>query len=189
MTLFRAIAFSAAAALSLIVTAPASAQNADKENQIYLETKYGRVTIQLRPDLAPKHVAQIKTLTRRKFYDGAPFHRVIDGFMAQTGDPRNKNGTGGSDLPNIPAEFSREPYKRGTVGMARTPDPNSANSQFFICFNDNGCASLTGQYTIWGNVTDGMGAVDRLKRGAPGSGAVSGPDQILRMQVAADVKG
>lgn len=168
--------------------APASAQANDPQNTLFMETPHGRVTIRLRPDLAPKHVEQIKTLVRRKFYDGAPFHRVIEGFMAQTGDPRNRNGTGGSDLPNIPAEFSREPYKRGTVGMARTNDPNSANSQFFICFNDSGCASLTGQYTIWGNVVAGMEAIDKVKRGAPGSGSVSGPENIIRMQIAADAR-
>jgi len=168
--------------------APAYAQASDPQNTLFMETPHGRVTIRLRPDLAPKHVAQIKTLVRRKFYDGAPFHRVIEGFMAQTGDPRNRNGTGGSDLPNIPAEFSREPYRRGTVGMARTNDPNSANSQFFICFNNSGCASLTGQYTVWGEVVAGMEAIDKIRRGAPGSGSVSNPENILRMQIAADAK-
>lgn len=189
MKLFRSIFVSlglAAAAFGL--AAPASAQSLDPQNTLLLDTPHGRVTIRLRPDLAPKHVEQIKTLVRRKFYDGAPFHRVIEGFMAQTGDPRNRNGTGGSDLPNIPAEFSREPYRRGTVGMARTNDPNSANSQFFICFNDSGCASLTGQYTIWGNVVSGMDAIDKIKRGAPGSGSVSGPENIIRMQLAADAR-
>ncbi len=183
----RSLMLSAFAALSLVLAAPASAQTSDPENTIFLDTKDGRITIRLRPDLAPKHVAQIKTLTRQKFYDGAPFHRVIDGFMAQTGDSRNKNGTGGSDLPNIPAEFSQVPYRRGTVGMARSQSPNSANSQFFICYE--GCAPLTGQYTIWGEVTDGMSAVDKIKKGSSSdNGSVTNPDKIVRMQVAADVK-
>lgn len=177
------IALLAAMAVAGVALAPlASAQQNDPENTIFLDTRHGRVTIRLRPDLAPKHVAQIKTLTRQKFYDGAPFHRVIEGFMAQTGDAKNKNGTGGSDLPNLPAEFSQVAYKRGTVGMARSQSPNSANSQFFICYD--GCGPLTGQYTIWGEVTDGMGAVDRIKRGEP----VRDPDVIVRMQVAADAK-
>ncbi|MGE3245862.1 MAG: peptidylprolyl isomerase [Beijerinckiaceae bacterium] len=163
------------------------AQKASPENTLYLDTKDGRVTIQLLPNLAPKHVAQIKKLTRQKFYDGIVFHRVIDGFMAQTGDPTG-TGSGGSKEPNLPAEFSKYVYKRGTVGMARTNDPNSANSQFFICFDDSGCRGLTGQYTVWGQVTSGMGVVEKIKKGAPGSGQVSGPDKIVRMRVAADAK-
>jgi cyclophilin family peptidyl-prolyl cis-trans isomerase len=157
----------------------------DPQNTIYLDLKDGRVTIKLRPDLAPKHVAQIKALTKQGFYDGIVFHRVIEGFMAQTGDPTG-TGTGGSKLPNIPAEFSSEPYKVGSVGMARTQNPNSANSQFFICYG--GCGGLTGQYTIWGEVVSGMDAVNKIKRGASGSGQVSGPDKIVKMQVMADAK-
>ena len=157
----------------------------DPQNTVYLDLKDGRVVIRLRPDLAPKHVAQIKALTKRGFYDGIVFHRVIDGFMAQTGDPTG-TGTGGSDLPNIPAEFTPEAFKRGSVGMARSSSPNSANSQFFICYD--GCGGLTGQYTIWGDVVSGMEFVNRIKRGAAGSGQVTGPDRIVKMQLMADAK-
>ena len=151
---------------------------------VTLETSQGSVTIRLRPDLAPKHVAQVKALVKRGFYDGLTFHRVIPGFMAQTGDPKG-NGTGGSDLPNVPAEFSKEPFKRGSVGMARSGDPNSANSQFFICYE--GCGSLTGQYTIVGEVVSGMEAVDKIKKGsASDNGKVTNPDKIVRMRLAAD---
>ena len=156
------------------------------ENTIYLDTKYGRVTMVMRPDIAPNHVARIKKLTREKFYDGIKFHRVMVGFMAQTGDPTG-TGTGGSKYPDLAAEFSKEPFLRGTVGMARSNDPDSANSQFFICYG-SGCRSLQGKYTIVGRVTDGMLAVDRIKKGAPGSGTVSGPDIIKTMRVATDVK-
>lgn len=159
----------------------------DPENTMIIQTKDGDVVIRLRPDLAPRHVAQIKTLTRKGFYNGVVFHRVIDGFMAQTGDPKG-TGTGGSDLPNIPAEFTQTPYVRGTVGMARSQSPNSANSQFFICFNDTGCAGLRGQYTVVGQVVEGMDAIDKVKRGAPGSGTVSGPDRMISVRIAADKK-
>ena len=152
---------------------------ADLENQLYLDTTYGRVVIELRPDLAPKHVDQIKTLTRQGFYDGIVFHRVIDGFMAQTGDPTG-TGTGGSDLPDIPAEFSDAKFERGTVGMARSQNPNSANSQFFINFVET--PFLNGQYTIWGQVVEGMEHVDAIQKGEP----PANPDQIVKMQVAAD---
>jgi peptidylprolyl isomerase len=151
------------------------------ENTLYMELACGRVEIDMRPDLAPLHVAQIKTLTREGFYDGLTFHRVIDGFMAQTGDPTG-TGMGGSNLANIPAEFSNAPYERGTVGMARTNDPNSANSQFFIMFDR--WASLDGQYTVWGEVADGMDCVDQITRGEP----PANPDAILTMNVAADVQ-
>jgi len=162
---------------------PAAAQQSDPQNTVYLQTKDGRITIRLRPDLAPKHVAQIKALTKRGFYDGIVFHRVIPGFMAQTGDPTG-TGTGGSDLPNIPAEFTQEPFKRGSVGMARSSSPNSANSQFFICYE--GCGSLTGQYTLFGEVVAGMDVVDKIKKGNQGNnGQVSGPDKIVKMQLAA----
>jgi cyclophilin family peptidyl-prolyl cis-trans isomerase len=157
----------------------------DPQNTLYLDLKDGRVVIKLRPDLAPKHVAQVKALTKRGFYDGIVFHRVIDGFMAQTGDPTG-TGTGGSDLPNIPAEFTPEQYKRGSVGMARSSSPNSANSQFYLCYD--GCGGLTGQYTLWGEIVSGMEFVDKIKKGAPGSGQVTGPDKIVRMRLMADAK-
>ncbi len=180
--------FALALLLALGAAVPAAAQQrpADPENTVYLQTKDGRVTIRLRPDLAPKHVAQIKTLTKEGFYDGIVFHRVIPGFMAQTGDPTG-TGTGGSKLPNIPAEFTQEPFKRGSVGMARSSEPNSANSQFFICFD--GCGSLTGQYTLFGEVMSGMEVVDKIKKGAAAdNGQVSNPDKIVKMQLAAGAK-
>ena len=176
----------AAAALSVAMSVTAQAQNIDPNNAIALDTRDGRIVIRLRPDLAPKHVAQITALTKRGFYDGIVFHRVIDGFMAQTGDPTG-TGTGKSDLPNIPAEFSREQYKRGTVGMARSASPDSANSQFFICYD--GCGPLTGQYTIWGEVVQGMDVADKIKKGSSANnGAVTAPDKIVRMRMLADAK-
>jgi cyclophilin family peptidyl-prolyl cis-trans isomerase len=178
----------AVAVLSGAAQAQAEAQTPalDPQNTILLETKDGTVTIKLRPDLAPKHVVQIKTLTKQGFYDGIVFHRVITGFMAQTGDP---TGTGGgrSELPNIPAEFTPEPYKRGSLGMARSSSPDSANSQFFICYD--GCGSLTGSYTIWGEVVSGMAAVDKIKKGSQSdNGKVTAPDKIIRMRLMADAK-
>ena len=152
---------------------------ADLENQLYLDTAHGRVVIELRPDLAPQHVEQIKALTREGFYDGIIFHRVIEGFMAQTGDPTG-TGTGGSDRPDLPAEFSDAKFERGTVGMARSQNPNSANSQFFINFTET--PFLNGQYTIWGQVVEGMGYVDSIAKGEP----PANPDKIIKMQVAAD---
>jgi peptidylprolyl isomerase len=170
----------------LVCAVPALAQSLppglDPQNTILLDTKYGRVIIKLRPDIAPKHAERIKTLVRDKFYDNAPFHRVIEGFMAQTGDGQRGDGTGGSKYPNVPAEFSKVPFKRGIVGMARSSSPDSANSQFFIMFADG--SFLNGQYTIIGEVVSGMAAIDKIKRGEP----VPDPDRILRMQVAADVK-
>ena len=158
----------------------------DPQNTILLDLKDGRVVIKLRPDLAPKHVEQVKTLTKRGFYNGIVFHRVITGFMAQTGDPTG-TGTGASDLPNIPAEFTREPYKRGSVGMARSQSPNSANSQFYLCYD--GCGSLTGQYTLWGEIVSGMEFVDKIKKGSDtNNGQVTGPDKIVKMQLMADAK-
>ncbi len=154
------------------------------ENTIYLELKDGRVTIELRPDLAPKHVARIKELVRNKFYDGIVFHRVIKDFMAQTGDPTG-TGTGGSGQ-HLEAEFSDEKHLRGTLSMARAADPNSADSQFFIVLKT--APWLDGQYSIWGQVTDGMDAVDKIKMGAPGSGTVDDPDKIITMRIAADEK-
>jgi peptidylprolyl isomerase len=173
-------------ALSLAAAVPAAAQQADPQNTVYLDTKDGRITIRLRPDLAPKHVAQIKALTKRGFYNGIVFHRVIAGFMAQTGDPTG-TGTGGSDLPNIPAEFTSTPFKRGSLGMARSSQPNSANSQFFICYE--GCGSLTGQYTLFGEVVSGMDVVDKIKKGDQArNGQVANPDKIVKMQLAADAR-
>jgi peptidylprolyl isomerase len=159
----------------------------DEQHLIYLDTKDGRITIKLRPDLAPKHVAQIEALTKRGFYDGVVFHRVIDGFMAQTGDPTG-TGMGKSDLPDIPAEFSAEPFKRGTVGMARSQDPNSANSQFFICFAD--APFLNNNYTVVGQVISGMEVVDKIKKGAKeDNGAVTNPDKVVKMQLGAGAEG
>jgi peptidylprolyl isomerase len=157
---------------------------ADLENTLYLDVPAGRVVIEMRPDLAPATVAQIKALVRRGFYDGLTFHRVIDGFMAQTGDPKG-DGTGGSGHP-LKAEFSNEKHVRGTVSMARASDPNSADSQFFIVFAP--ATHLDGKYTIWGRVTSGMEYIDQIKKGAPGSGTVTNPDKIIKMQVAADAE-
>ena len=160
---------------------------ADLENTLYLDIanakgeSKGRVTVELRPDLAPNHVNQIKSLAREGFYDNVVFHRVIEGFMAQGGDPTG-TGTGGSKKPNLKQEFSKEPHVRGTCSMARSQSPDSANSQFFICFGDSGF--LNNQYTVWGKVTDGMDIVDGIKRGEP----VREPDKIAKMQVAADAK-
>ncbi|MBV9828438.1 MAG: peptidylprolyl isomerase [Alphaproteobacteria bacterium] len=159
-----------------------SAMAADLENTLYMDVPAGRVVIEMRPDLAPNHVAQIKELTRKGFYDGVVFHRVIDGFMAQTGDPTG-TGTGGSGH-KLKAEFSQEHHVRGTVSMARAQDPNSADSQFFICFAP--APFLDGQYTIWGKVTSGMEFIDAIKKGSGSNGQVSNPDKIIKMQVAAD---
>jgi cyclophilin family peptidyl-prolyl cis-trans isomerase len=152
---------------------------ADPENTLVIETTKGRVVIELRPDLAPKHVERIKQLAREGFYDGIPFHRVIDGFMAQTGCPKG-TGTGGSKYPNLKAEFNAEPHVRGVCSMARSNQPNSANSQFFICFDD--ARFLDKQYTVWGKVVEGMENVDKIKRGEP----VRDPDTIVSMKVMAD---
>ena len=151
----------------------------DPENTLVLETTKGEVMIGMRPDLAPGHVARIKELAREGFYDGVPFHRVIEGFMAQTGDPTG-TGMGGSGK-KLKAEFNKEPHVRGTVSMARAHDPNSGDSQFFICFDD--ATFLDGQYTAWGNVIEGMENVDKIKRGEP----VADPDKIVSMKVAADI--
>jgi len=151
----------------------------DPENTLILETTQGTATIALRPDLAPQHVARIKELAREGFYDGIVFHRVIDGFMAQTGDPTG-TGMGGSGK-KLKAEFSREPHVRGTASMARSQDPNSGDSQFFLCFGD--ARFLDGQYTVWGQVVEGMENIDKIKRGEP----VQNPDKIVSMKVAADV--
>ena len=174
----RLISFLGSLVLIMAVSdQPAGAQ--DLENTLYLELEHGRVVIQMRPDLAPQHVARIKELARDGFYDGIVFHRVIDGFMAQTGDPTG-TGSGGSGQ-KLPAEFSDEPYQRGTLGMARTNDPNSADSQFFITFVPT--PFLNGQYTVWGQVVEGMEAVDQIVRGEP----PANPDKIVSLRVAADV--
>jgi len=162
------------------LTLSAQTQAADLENTLYIDLQYGRVVIEMRPDLAPKHVARMKELTRQGFYDGIVFHRVIEGFMAQTGDPTG-TGTGGSGQ-NIPAEFSSEPFARGVVGAARSQNVNSADSQFFIMFQDG--MFLNNKYTVWGKVTSGMQFVDKLRRGEP----PMNPDKIIKMQVAADAK-
>jgi peptidylprolyl isomerase len=162
------------------MTEPAKAD--DLSNTVYLDLKYGQVTILLRPDLAPKSVERIKTLTTQGFYNNCQFFRVIAGFMAQTGDPTN-TGTSGSSLPNLPAEFTNNAsFLTGAVGLARTSDPNSANSQFFICFAP--ATFLDGQYTIVGQVTAGMDAVQQIKKGDPQSGAVVNPDSIIKMTMA-----
>jgi peptidylprolyl isomerase len=169
--------------LGMTMSETAAAQ-ADLSNTVYMDLKDGRVMIELLPDLAPKHVARVKELCAKHFYDGVVFHRVIEGFMAQGGDPTG-TGTGGSGLGNVPAEFTtKKHFLRGTVGAARSADPNSADSQFFIMFAP--APSLDGQYTIWGQVTSGMEFVDKIKRGAGGSGMVSNPDKIIKMRVATD---
>jgi peptidylprolyl isomerase len=156
---------------------------ADLENILYIDLTYGRVVIEMLPKIAPKHVERIKTLTRQKFYDGIVFHRVIDGFMAQTGDPTG-TGMGGSKMPDIKAEFSDEPHIRGAVSMARASDPNSANSQFFIVTSDS--RFLDGQYSVWGRVISGMEFVDKIKKGANRDGKVIGPDGMVKVRVAKD---
>ncbi|MGE0052781.1 MAG: peptidylprolyl isomerase [Hyphomicrobium sp.] len=151
----------------------------DPENTLIIETSKGKVVVELRPDLAPQHVDRIKQLAREKFYDGIAFHRVIEGFMAQTGCPQGR-GTGSSSYANLPAEFNKEPHVRGVCSMARASNPNSANSQFFICFDD--ATFLDGQYTVWGKVIEGMENVDKLARGEP----PRSPDKMISVRVAAD---
>ena len=169
---------------ALLITA-FGARAASPDNTLYMDLKDGRVVIELRPDLAPKHVQRIKKLVKEGFYDGLTFHRVITGFMAQTGDPKG-DGTGGSKYPDLPAEFTPTSFKRGTVGAARSGNPNSANSQFFICLED--ASHLNGNYTVWGQVTEGMQLIDRIKKGAGASGQVFNPDKILKMQLASDAR-
>ena len=164
--------------------APAAPAATPAESRnLVMELKGGKVNIELRPDLAPKHVERIRKLTKEGFYNGLKFHRVIEGFMAQTGDPTG-TGMGGSELGNLPSEFTSAPFKRGTVGAARARDPNSANSQFFVCFNDTGCKSLAGNYTVFGQVTSGMEFIDQVKKGdRSAGGTVSSPDTIVKMYV------
>ena len=177
----------------LFAAMPAAAQNlpagADPQNTLIIDTTQGRIVVKLRNDIAPGHAARLKQLVREKFYDGVPFHRVMDGFMAQTGDGQNFNGTGGSKYPNLKQEFSKVPFTRGVVGMARRGDSvDTANSQFFIMFGEN--PGLNGQYTVIGDVVAGMDVVDKLKKSPPGSasGAVTDPDKMVKVQVASDVK-
>jgi peptidylprolyl isomerase len=175
--------------LGTVLTLPSQAQSppslpagTDPQNTLVIDTTQGRVIVKLRNDIAPEHAARLKQLAREKFYDNVPFHRVIAGFMAQTGDGQNGNGTGGSKYPNLKAEFSNVPYKRGIIGMARTSDPNSANSQFFIMYADG--SFLNGMYTVVGEVLSGMDVVDKIKKGEP----VATPDRMVTVRVAADMK-
>jgi len=187
--MIRALAF----IVALMCAAPAVAQtlpaNLDKQNAIVVDTTKGRIVFKLRTDLAPKHAERIKQLAREGYYNNVPFHRVMDGFMAQTGDGQNFNGTGGSKYPNLKQEFSATPFKRGTVGMARRGDSvDSANAQFFICFGE--ASFLNNQYTVIGDVVQGMDVVDKLKKAPAGSssGTVTDPDKMLKVQVASDMK-
>ncbi len=186
-------ALSATPAMGALMSEKTSAQNLadlqpplEPQNTVHMDLSYGRVVIQLRPDLAPLHVERVKTLCAEGFYDGTPFHRVIEGFMAQGGDPTG-TGTGGSKLPNLPAEFTNKAhFLRGTVGAARTSEPNTANSQFFIMFAP--APSLDNQYTIWGRVVQGMEFVDKIKRGSGPNGLVKDPDRIIHMRLATAAK-
>jgi peptidylprolyl isomerase len=169
------------AAFALVAPATAQAPKPDPANTLVIELKSGKVLIQLRPDLAPKHVERVKQLAKQGFYNGIVFHRVIEGFMAQTGDPTG-TGTGGSGQAKLPAEFSNTPFERGTIGAARTGDPNSADSQFFIVFKHT--PHLNGQYTVWGRVLEGMEHVDQIKRGEP----VQNPDKMMKVYLQSDAK-
>jgi peptidylprolyl isomerase len=185
-TFGRRVFLSLLAGMFLLAGGQASQATSDPENTLVLELKDGPVVIELLPDVAPKHVERLKTLAREGFYDGIVFHRVIDGFMAQTGDPTG-TGTGGSELPDLPAEFSSVPFERGVVGMARSSRPDSANSQFFIMFGRT--SGLDGKYTVLGKVVEGMEHVDRIKKGdQAANGAVTDPDKIVSMRVLADVQ-
>ena len=179
---WRGLVLAIAAAFTLI---GGTAMAADADNTLYMDVPFGRVVIEMRPDLAPNHCAQIKALARRGFYDGVPFHRVLEGFMVQTGDPTG-TGTGGSGH-QLRSEFSSEKHVRGTASMARASDPNSADSQFFIMLAPE--PSLDGKYTIWGTVVSGMDNIDKIKKGDPArNGSVTNPDKIIKMQVAADAE-
>jgi peptidylprolyl isomerase len=185
----RLLAFLAALLFAVPVFAQSLPANLDKKNALVIDTTKGRIVIQLRTDIAPKHAERLEQLARDGFYNNVPFHRVMDGFMAQTGDGQNFNGTGGSKYPNLKQEFSSTPFKRGIVGMARRGDSvDSANSQFFICFDD--ASSLNGQYTVIGTVVQGMDVVDKLKKAPAGSssGTVTDPDKMIKVQVASDMK-
>jgi cyclophilin family peptidyl-prolyl cis-trans isomerase len=192
--MFRTICLMAALMFSLTTPEAMAVEIKDPENTLVIELKTGEVVIEMLPDVAPLHVERIKTLAREGEYDGVAFHRVIEGFMAQTGDVQfgdmndgfapGRAGTGGSKYPDVKAEFSSLPFDRGVAGMARSQNPNSANSQFFIMFDAG--HFLNNQYTVWGRVISGMENVDNIKRGAQGSGAVTDPDQMIKVRVAAD---
>ena len=191
--MIRRLAILATMFVALVGAVPVVAQqlpaNLDKANALVIDTTKGRIVIKLRTDLAPQHAERLKQLAREGFYNNVPFHRVMDGFMAQTGDGQNGNGTGGSKYPNLKQEFSQVPFKRGIVGMARRGDSvDSANSQFFIMFADG--PSLNGQYTVIGEVVSGMDVVDKLKKAPAGSpsGSVTDPDKMVKVQVASDIK-
>lgn len=183
LTVAFGLASAALASSAMAQSAAATTPAADPANTLVIELKSGKVLIGMRPDLAPKHVERVKMLTKEKFYDNVKWHRVISGFMAQTGDPKGV-GIGGSKYPDLPAEFTPHVYKRGTIGAARTGNPNSANSQFFICFTDQGCRGLTGQYTVWGEVISGMEHVDQIARGEP----PATPDVMQKVYILADQK-
>jgi peptidylprolyl isomerase len=191
MTRLLAI-FAVLFAIAPAAVVPALAQQglpagADPQNTLIIDTTQGRIVVKLRNDIAPKHAERLKQLARDKYYDNVPFHRVIAGFMAQTGDGERGNGTGGSKYPNVPAEFSNVPFTRGIVGMARAQSPDSANSQFFIMFADG--PFLNGMCTVIGQVLTGMDVVDKLKKGdAQANGSVAAPDKMVSVKVAADVK-
>jgi len=182
--MLKTLCLAAALFLTFPMTEALAVDIKDPENTLVIELETGKVYIEMRPDLAPDHVERIKTLAREDFYDGVVFHRVIPGFMAQTGDPTG-TGTGGSSKPDLKAEFSDAPFERGTAGMARTQAPNSANSQFFIMFDEG--SFLNGQYTVWGQVISGMEHVDNIKKGEGRSGSVTDPDKMLDVSVAADL--
>jgi cyclophilin family peptidyl-prolyl cis-trans isomerase len=192
--MFKSICLTAAVLFSLTTPEAKAVEIKDPENTLVIELKTGEVVIEMLPDVAPLHVERIKTLTREGQYDGVAFHRVMEGFMAQTGDVQfgdmndgfnaRRAGTGGSQYPDIKAEFSSLPFDRGVAGMARSQNPNSANSQFFIMFDAG--HFLNNQYTVWGRVISGMEFVDNIKRGVPGSGAVTDPDRMVKVRVAAD---
>jgi cyclophilin family peptidyl-prolyl cis-trans isomerase len=191
--MIRSLAIVATILAALVGAAPAVAQSLptglDKANALVIDTTKGRIVIKLRTDLAPQHAERLKQLAREGFYNNVPFHRVMDGFMAQTGDGQNGNGTGGSKYPNLKQEFSKVHFARGIVGMARRGDSvDSANSQFFIMFTD--APSLDGGYTVIGEVVQGMDVVDKLKKAPPGSGSgtVTDPDKMVKVQVASDIK-
>ncbi|WP_409188669.1 peptidylprolyl isomerase [Bradyrhizobium sp. RDM4] len=191
--MIRRLAILATMFAALLATFPAGAQTLpaglDKANALVIDTTKGRIVIKLRTDLAPQHAERLKQLAREGYYNNVPFHRVMDGFMAQTGDGQNFNGTGGSKYPNLKQEFSKVHFARGIVGMARRGDSvDTANSQFFIMFADGG--SLDNQYTVVGEVVQGMDVVDKLKKAPPGSssGTVTDPDKMVKVQVASDIK-
>jgi peptidylprolyl isomerase len=183
-----AVVIALVCALPAFAQAPKLPPGTDPQNALVIDTTKGRIVIKLRSDLAPKHAERLKQLARDGYYNNVPWHRVMDGFMAQTGDGQNFNGTGGSKYPNLPSEFTPTPFTRGVVGMARANDPNSANSQFFICLGD--ASFLNGKYTVVGETVAGMDVVDKLKKAPAGSqsGAVTDPDKMTKVQVAADIK-